>query len=33
MMMVMPPMRAIGFSPPAWMLKPSQNTGYRRAPR
>ena len=30
---VMPPMRAIGFMLLCPMLKPSQNTGYRRAPR
>ena len=31
MMIVMPPISAIVFSPPASMLKPSQNTGYSRA--
>ena len=33
MMIVMPPMIAIGFMPPDPILKPSKNTGYRRATR
>ena len=33
MMMVMPPIKAIAFTPPWEIENPSQNTGYRRATR